>query len=213
MEWIVFPDGREINTRMMEKFLGTGYFCAQELFYMDETKNTKIKGEMMMHQKQFRLIVVMALLVALSVVGSFIKIPSPTGTVALDALPGYLGALLLGGIPGAIVAFIGHLATAATTGFAMTLPIHLLVAIQMAVTMLVYGFLAKKTRLPIAMAAAILINGVGSPACFILIPNMGVPFFTAMVLPLTIGSAINVILSGLVYFPLQHAKVLRNIQG
>lgn len=167
----------------------------------------------MMDQKQIKKIIVTALLVALSVVGSFIKIPSPTGTVALDSLPGYLAALLLGGIPGAIVAFIGHLATAATTGFFMTLPLHLLVAVQMAVTMLVYGFLAKKTKLPIAMAVAILINGVGAPACFILIPNMGIPFFTAMVLPLTVGSAVNVILSGLVYYPLQHANVLKNIQG
>lgn len=46
---------------------------------------------------QLRKLVVVALLVGMSAVGGFIKIPSPTGTVALDSLPGYLGAVFIGG--------------------------------------------------------------------------------------------------------------------
>ncbi|MGI6424678.1 MAG: hypothetical protein ACOX2A_05490 [Tepidanaerobacteraceae bacterium] len=38
----------------------------------------------------------MGMFIALSIVGAFIKIPSPTGTVALDSAPGYTAALLLG---------------------------------------------------------------------------------------------------------------------
>ena len=49
-----------------------------------------------------------AILVALSGAGAFIKIPSPTGTVALDSAPGYLAAAVFspleGGIVGALVA-------------------------------------------------------------------------------------------------------------
>lgn len=37
-----------------------------------------------------------AILVALSAVGAFIKLPSPTGTVALDSAPGFVAAAAFG---------------------------------------------------------------------------------------------------------------------
>ena len=58
-----------------------------------------------------------SLLVALSVIGSMLKVPSPTGTVAFDSLPGYFGAIVIGPKEGAIIAAFGHLASAATAGF------------------------------------------------------------------------------------------------
>ena len=39
---------------------------------------------------QVKRMVLMALFMALSVIGAMIKIPSPTGTVALDSAPGFL---------------------------------------------------------------------------------------------------------------------------
>ncbi|RLG11243.1 MAG: alpha-ribazole transporter, partial [Thaumarchaeota archaeon] len=45
----------------------------------------------------------MAIFIALSVVGAFIKFPSPTGTVAMDSCPGFFSALTWGYIEGAIV--------------------------------------------------------------------------------------------------------------
>ncbi|MEW5920747.1 MAG: ECF transporter S component [Bacillota bacterium] len=52
-------------------------------------------------------LVITALLITMSAVGGFIKIPSPTGTVAFDSLPGYLAAALLGGCGGADIAITG----------------------------------------------------------------------------------------------------------
>ena len=45
-----------------------------------------------------------AILIALSGVGALIKIPSPTGTVALDSAPGYFTAVAFGPVEGMIVA-------------------------------------------------------------------------------------------------------------
>lgn len=163
-------------------------------------------------QRLTRQIVLTALFIALSAVGAFIKIPSPTGSVALDALPAYLATLLLGGIPGAIVGFLGHLASAATAGFFMTIPIHLLVGLEMAVIMLVFSFIAKKVNPVAAMIIGIVLNGVGAPASFILFPQFGTAFFFSMVLPLTVGSAINIIASGILYYPLRKIKIVKNLQ-
>lgn len=164
-------------------------------------------------QKLTRQIVLMALFIALSATGAFIKIPSPTGTVALDALPAYLAALLLGGVPGAIVGFLGHMASAATAGFYLTVPIHLLVGLEMAAIMLAFSFIARKVHPVAAIVAGILLNGVGAPATLIPLPGFGTAFFVSMVLPLTVGSAINVILAGMLYYPLQKTGIARKFTG
>jgi riboflavin transporter len=164
-------------------------------------------------QKRTRQIVLIALFIALSTVGAFIKIPSPTGTVAFDSLPAFLAALLLGGIPGAIVGFLGHMASAASTGFPMTVPIHLFVGVLMAVIMLVVSFVAKKINPLVAMAVGIILNGVGAPAAFILLPKFGTAFFVNMVLPLTVGSIINIVVAGLVYYPLRKVSTVKRLLG
>jgi hypothetical protein len=65
---------------------------------------------------QLKRMVVMAFFIALSVVGAMLKIPSPTGTVALDSAPGFLGAALLGWREGALIAALGHLISSYTAG-------------------------------------------------------------------------------------------------
>jgi len=131
------------------------------------------------------------LLVALSVVGSLIKIPSALGTPAFDSLPGYFGAAALGVSDGALVAAVGHLATAATAGFPLTVPIHLLVAAMMAVAAAVFGWTARRWPV-LAALLAVLVNGVVAPAVFILIPQFGLAFFIGAVPALTVASALNV---------------------
>jgi riboflavin transporter len=131
-------------------------------------------------------LVTMGMFIALAMVGSFIKIPSLFGTVALDTAPAFLAALLLGPIVGGIVAFTGHLLTSLNVGLPLTLPIHLLIAAEMALICIVVGFIYKKGRLKLALFVGLLLNGVGAPA---------LPFFTAMVVPLLIGSAVNLIIA------------------
>ena len=80
-------------------------------------------------------LVVMALLIALSFVGSYLRI---FGTIAFDSLPGFLAALLLGPFHGAAIGFLGHFFTALNMGFPLSFPLHMVIAVTMAITM--YGF-------------------------------------------------------------------------
>ncbi|MGH3655730.1 MAG: ECF transporter S component [Micromonosporaceae bacterium] len=135
----------------------------------------------------------MAILVALSAVGAFIKIPSPTGTIALDSAPGFLAAAAFSPGEGAIVGALGHLISAVTTGFPLGLPIHLLVAAEMAVFVWVFGVVARKVNIWVAIAVGIFLNGVVGAAIMILFGGLGM--FWALLLPLTVGSAINIIIA------------------
>lgn len=143
----------------------------------------------------------MAVLIALSAVGALIKVPSPIGTVAFDAAPAFLAAFAFTIPEAALVAVLGHLFTAATTGFPMGLPVHLIVALMMAVAVVAAGWLARKVNLWVGVVAAILINGVVSP--LVLVPMFGWGFFLGMLVPLLVGAAANVLVAVVV------AKALR----
>lgn len=138
-----------------------------------------------------RKMVFMALLIALSAVGSNLKIPSLIGTPAFDSLPGFFAAAVLSCKEGALIAALGHMLTALTAGFPLSLPLHLLVAVEMAVSALAFGYLFKKKHPIIAIAVAIILNGIGAPASFI--PIMGAGIFYTLVTPLLIASALNII--------------------
>lgn len=134
-----------------------------------------------------------AILIALSAVGAFIKLPSPTGTVALDAAPAFVAGAAFSAGEGAIVGAIGHLFSALVTGFPLGLPIHLLVAASMALFVWIFGVIARKINIWVAAVAGILLNGIGGAA--LLIPIYGFGIFATLVLPLLIGSVINVVIA------------------
>ena len=90
-----------------------------------------------------RTLVLTALFIALSLVGSHIKI---FGSIAFDSLPGFLAALLLGPMYGAAIGFLGHLFSALTSGFPHSVPMHLVIAVTMAITMLGFGYAYKVFR-------------------------------------------------------------------
>ncbi|TYP58810.1 ECF transporter S component [Thermosediminibacter litoriperuensis] len=146
-----------------------------------------------------------AMFIALSFVGAGIKVPSPTGTVAFDSAPGYMAALFLGPGYGALTAALGHLFTSMSAGFPLSLPLHLLIAAEMAFFAWVFGLTAKRSLI-LAVVAASLMNGILAPASFILIPGFGPGFFTAMVFPLVVASALNVAASALLYRYIQRTK-------
>lgn len=134
-----------------------------------------------------------AILVALSGVGALIKIPSPTGTVALDAAPAFLAGAAFSPIEGSIVGALGHLISALTTGFPLGLPVHLLIAVEMAVFVWIFGVVARKVNIWVAAVVGIFLNGVVGAA--IMIPIGGVGMFGALVLPLTVGAVINIVIA------------------
>src|SRR5512136_1780372 len=86
----------------------------------------------------------MSIFIALSAVGAVTKIPSPTGTVALDSCMGYFSAAAFGYMEGAAVAALGHLLTSLTMGFPLGVPVHLYIALQMAVWAMAFRYLTVK---------------------------------------------------------------------
>jgi len=158
-------------------------------------------------------LVVMGLCIALSFVGSFLKI---SGTIAFDALPAFFAAILLGPIAGGIVGFFGHFFTAFSSGFPFTLPIHLVIAISMFFSCAVFGFVYKKVNPIVGIVAGIIMNGPVSLAASALALDLvfakgaGIgmlsgqaPFlmFTGLSLAsvLIIAAAINIILAAVIY--------------
>ena len=136
----------------------------------------------------------MAIFIALSAVGSFIKIPSPTGTVALDSLPGYFSAVAWGYLEGAIVISLGHILTAATVGFPLSIPLHILIAVMMMIWAVIFRWTSEKIHWTVGIAAATFFNGVVATAAFI--PIFGEGFFYAMLIPLVVASFVNVAIAG-----------------
>ncbi|OEG63217.1 MAG: ECF transporter S component [Halanaerobium sp. MDAL1] len=149
------------------------------------------------------LLVKIALLVALSVVGSYIKFPGPVGSIALDSLPGYLGVIIIGGPAGALVLALGHLLSALNSGFVLG-AIHFLIAAIMGVCGLIFSYLIKK-NVYLAVAITTFVNGVVSAA--VLIPFFGSPFFYATAPVLTTASFVNILLAVII------AKYLKDRVG
>ena len=147
-------------------------------------------------------IVYIGMLVAISLIGSLIKIQ---GTIALDSMPGFFAALFLGPAYGGLVASIGHILTALTSGFPLTIPIHIIITLQMGVFAYLFGIIYKKSNGIIACIVAIILNGLGSVLMLAPItkwlgfPLSGKAFIYAMIGPLTLASAVNIILAYVIY--------------
>ncbi|MEM3437431.1 MAG: ECF transporter S component [Nitrososphaerales archaeon] len=139
----------------------------------------------------------MAIFIALSAVGAIIKIPSPTGTVALDSLPGYFSAVAWGYLEGGIVIALGHLLTSATVGFPLSIPIHILIAVMMIVWASIFRWTTVKIHWIVGIVVATFFNGVVAPAVFI--PMFGEGFFYAMVIPLVVASLVNIAIASVTY--------------
>lgn len=155
-------------------------------------------------QNNTKKLVLMAMFIALSFIGSYIPIPSPVGTLGLDSMAGYLAGLILGGVEGGIIAFIGHILIASNKAFYLTVPVHLIVAVMMFISVYLYSFTYKKTNVFAASIVGIILNGVISPLALLVLPTLGWPFFLATTPFLLVASALNVILSALVYTPLKN---------
>jgi uncharacterized membrane protein len=139
-----------------------------------------------------RTLSLLALFSALSAVGAAIKIPSTIGSVAFDVFPALLAAALLGSGAGAIVGALGHLLSALIAGFPLG-PMHVLIAIEMAFLVFIFGVLYKKNKKGTASILFILANAFAAPLPFIVIMNKA--FYIALVPSLLIGSIINTVIA------------------
>lgn len=149
-----------------------------------------------------RQLVYMALLIALSFVGSYIKI---LGSIALDSLPGYFAAFYLGPVPGALVAGAGHIITAINSGFPYSLLIHIIIMLGMALAAYLTGQVYRWANGPLACLVAILFNGPLMLGALVPVTKKlgmkpgGQAFFLALIAPLSLATLVNVLLAYLVF--------------
>lgn len=135
-----------------------------------------------------------------------VKVPSPTGTVALDAAFAFFSAVAFGWREGAIVADLGHMLTALTTGFPLGFPMHLFIAVQMAVWVSVFDIVSNKMNVWFGAVVAVLLNGPVSS--LLVIPIGGIGLTVALIIPLTIGSIINVFIAVTAYLIIKKSKMV-----
>lgn len=142
------------------------------------------------------------MLIALSAVGALIKI---SGTIALDSMPGFFAALFLGPSIGAVVGALGHLLTAATSGFPLSLPMHLFLMVVMAFVIYVFGITYRRFGSIPAFIVGVVLNGpfaalASVPASKLLgLPFNGWVLFNVIIIPLILASIVNVFLAQVVY--------------
>jgi len=155
-------------------------------------------------------IVLLSLFIALSAILSNFKIFS---SIAFDSMPAFLAAMIISPIAGGIVGALGHILTAYTSGFPLTVPMHLFITVQMFAIVWTYGILFKKANQYIAIIIAIILNGpVATFLSGVLITYLDVTFtisgfFKVMVLPLTIVSAANIILAFIIQKVIKRARI------
>ena len=147
-----------------------------------------------------------SIFIALSAVGAMIKIPSPVGTIGFDAAPGFFCALAFGHLEGIAVIAIGHMLTSGVVGFPLGLPLHLFIAVQMAVWAFVFRWTKMKFGLIVGSIITILLNGVISSFTMYFIGGIGavigiMPF-------LLVGSLANVVLAAIAYKAVSASKLL-----
>lgn len=147
-----------------------------------------------------RKLVLTALFIALSFIGANIKIMS---SIAFDSMAGFLGTLILGPLYGAIIGAAGHFLTALTSGFPYTLPVHLIIMADMALTMIGFGLIFKKLESinkvvasVLAVIIGVIINGPISVLMIMPILGKGI---AAMLPVLCAAAAVNAIIAVIVY--------------
>ncbi|WP_297437401.1 ECF transporter S component [uncultured Clostridium sp.] len=144
-------------------------------------------------------LVMAGVLIAMSAVLANVKIFE---TVAFDSMPAFLAGIILGPLAGGIVGFLGHFFTSVTSGFPLTVPISMIISVEMLITVYIFGKIYKKTKIT-AIIVGILLNGPISVYIIAVVQKViwGMPiypFFMTMVLPVTLGAAANIILACIV---------------
>ena len=153
-----------------------------------------------------RRLVVTGLLIALSVIGSYVKF-GPF-SIALDSAAGFVAALLLGPAAGALVCFLGHLTVAGLTGFPLTPLFHLFTALAMAGVGAAGGLTARRFGPWPAAVVMVLANGFAAPLLLSLLPNpLGAGLLAVLWLPLTLAASANALVAVLVTLALNRTGI------
>lgn len=149
-----------------------------------------------------RELVMTGLLIALAAVLAQFPI---NGSIGLDAMPAFFGAVAVSPLLGGFVGAIAHLLIASFSGFVFGLPLHIVVALTMFFSCYIYGYVRRKGNRYLAMVIGIIMNGPISLAISALAASIfgmgfsGMPMFLALIVPLTVAASINVIVADVLY--------------
>jgi uncharacterized membrane protein len=136
---------------------------------------------------------------ALSVVGSFIHLPGPIPTVALDSAPGFFAALYFGPFDGFCIFGMGHLATAIINGFPLGI-LHLPIALGLAAAGAAIGSINRRLGGIPAIAAGVAMN---TALIVLAIPVLGVAATLNFTPFLFLAASVNGTLAFLAYVALK----------
>jgi uncharacterized membrane protein len=136
---------------------------------------------------------------ALSVVGSFIHLPSPVPSVAFDSAPGFFVALYFGPLDGFCVLGLGHMATAVVSGFPLGI-LHLPIAVGLAFGGAATGLVNRRWSFIPAIATGIAIN---TALVVLAIPVLGVAATLSFTPFLLLAAIVNGVVATLAYLALR----------
>lgn len=145
-----------------------------------------------MKKINLRFMILTALIAAICVIGSFIKVPGFITTAALDSAPAFLSIAFLPPLFSGLVGGIGHLATAFTSGFPFG-PLHIVIAIEMFIIVYIFNVLHSKGFNILKWLFLIVANGILSAIPFYFLISPG--FFIGALPSLLVATIINVVIT------------------
>jgi len=132
---------------------------------------------------------------ALSVIGSFMHLPSPVPTVAFDSSPGFFAALYFGPWDGALVCAVGHIATSVVNGFPLGI-LHIPIAVGLAAAGGAMGFVNTVKRRWSMVAGLFAGVAINTLSVVIVVPTLGWPVALSLSPYIFFASLVNAIVAG-----------------
>ncbi|SES87832.1 ECF transporter S component [Anaerobranca gottschalkii] len=155
-----------------------------------------------MNRERIMKLILTGFFIIFSYIGSLVKF---SGSIALDSLPAYFSAIILGPLLGGFVGLVGHLLTALTSGFPMTLPMHLFISVMMFIIVFLFSIAYRKGNF-LGIILGIILNGpvaaTLSAYIFANLVDMSISFWnfiSLIIVPLTLASSVNIIFAHILY--------------
>ena len=148
-----------------------------------------------MEKTKLRLLILTALVAAICVVGSFIKVPGFVTTAALDSAPALIAAVFLPPLFAGAAGALGHIATGLTAGFPLGV-FHILIAIEMFFIVYIFTTLHRNGNYIAKWIFAIVANGIIAPIPFYFFISPA--FYFGSIVSLSMATVINVIIAMIV---------------
>lgn len=147
-------------------------------------------------------LVILAVLIALSFILANIKV---AGSIALDSAPAFLALFVYKDYRAAIVGSIGHLLSASLSGFALGLPVHLIIAATMAIMLLIAAWLIKKFNQTTAFGFIFIFNVMVAPLPVFLIMPFSQEVYLAFFIALAPATLLSLVIAGVLTKPTKQA--------